>query len=163
MRRTLTIAIVAAFFAGIATTAVAGSFFPDVPDDSTHAEGIEWALLRDVIQGREDGTFGPNESVTRGQLATMFQRFAENTRPPNYLMTPVCGETTMQVIDIAGRGSGAATVEFSVDGGDREEIAGIPDEGSLVFEPGESGIVSLYVDSLAWAHAPTAESCTPPS
>lgn len=163
MRRTLTIAVVAAFLAGIATTAAATHLFPDVPDDSTHAEGIEWSALRGIIQGRTDGTFGPNDAVTRGQLATMLQRFDEGTRQPNYLLTPICGETTMQVTDIGSRGSGAATVEFSVNGGDRTEITPIPADGFLTFDPGATGTVSLFVDSLAWAHAPTAESCTPPS
>lgn len=163
MRRILTIAVITAFVAGLATTAAATHLFSDVPDDSVHAEGIEWAFLRGIIQGREDGTFGPSDGVTRAQLATMLQRYDEGTRPPNYLLTPVCGETTMQVADIGSRGSGAATVEYSVDGGDRTEIAPIPADGFLTFDPGASGIVSLFVDGLAWAHAPTAESCTPPS
>jgi hypothetical protein len=163
MRRTLTIAVVAAFFAGIATTAAATHLFPDVPDDSVHAEGIEWAVFRGIIEGRVDGTFGPNDPVTRGQLATMLQRNEEGTRPVHYLMSPICGETSMTVVDLGGRGSGAATVEYSVDGGDRVEITGIPDEGFLTFDPGVSGLITLYVDSLAWSTMPTAESCTAPS
>lgn len=163
MRRTLTIAIVAAFFAGVATTAFATHLFSDVADDSVHAEGIEWAALRGIVQGRTDGTFGPDDPVTRGQLATMLQRNDEGTRPVNYLMSPVCGETTMNVADLGGRGSGAATVEYSVDGGDRVKIEGIPDEGFLTFDPGVSGLITLYVDSLAWSTMPTSESCTQPS
>ena len=163
MRRMLIVAVVAAFFAGIATTAAATHLFSDVPDDSVHSEGIEWAALRDIVEGRPDGTYGPNEPVTRGQLATILQRTDENTSRPNYLLTPVCGSTEMQIADLGSRGSGAATVEYSVDGGDRIEIGPIPSEGFVEFDPGASGIVSLFVDSLAWAHAPTAETCTVPA
>ena len=48
--------------------------FSDVPDGSTHAEGIVWAAGRGLIEGYDDGTFRPGEPVTRGQLATILHR-----------------------------------------------------------------------------------------
>lgn len=161
MRRTVIVALATAVVVSVASVAAATHLFPDVPDDSTHAGGIQWAFENDIVVGRADGTFGPGDPVTRGQLATILERFHDRVVRPHYLLTPVCGETSMRVADIGSRGSGAATVEFSVDGGDRVTIDAIPAEGFLEFDPDASGIVSLFVDDLAWAHAPTAEACTP--
>jgi hypothetical protein len=160
MRRIIIIALAFTVVVAVAGTAAATHIFSDVPDTSTHAGGIEWAATNGIVLGRTDGTYGPQDPVTRGQLATMLERFHDRSTRPHYLLTPVCGDTAMRVADIGARGSGAATVEFSVDGGDRIQIDEIPAEGFLEFDPEQSGIVSLFVDDLAWGHAPTAESCT---
>jgi hypothetical protein len=148
----------------VASVAVAVDGFTDVGFGDTHAEGIDWAAQRGIVVGRDDGTYGPGESVTRGQIATILQRHDETIRAsPRYLLTPICGETTMRVHNLGRLGSGAATVQYSVDGGDRIDLPMIEDDDVLDFDPGTEGIVSLFVDSLAWAHAPTAQDCTPPA
>ena len=48
--------------------------FPDVPADSVHAGAIARLAAAGIIVGRPDGTFGPAESVRRGQLALMLVR-----------------------------------------------------------------------------------------
>lgn len=48
--------------------------YPDVPDDHPHRAGIAWATAEGLVTGRPDGTFGPDEPVTRGQLATILHR-----------------------------------------------------------------------------------------
>ena len=48
--------------------------FPDVSSDSTHAEGIGAAAAAGIVEGYDDGTFGPGELVTREQLASMLFR-----------------------------------------------------------------------------------------
>jgi hypothetical protein len=68
----------------------------------------------------------------------------------------------MVVVDFNLVGSGAASVAYSVDGGSRTPVGEIPSDGSpMSFEANAGGLVSLFVDNIAWAHAPTAETCVP--
>jgi hypothetical protein len=46
----------------------------DVPADHTHRENIERAAELGLVQGYPDGTFRPEQPVTRGQLATILMR-----------------------------------------------------------------------------------------
>ena len=48
--------------------------FPDVPDGYVHAGAISALADRDVIVGRNDGTYGPQSSITRGQSASIVVR-----------------------------------------------------------------------------------------
>ena len=48
--------------------------FTDVEADHPHREGIEWAAGQGLAQGYPDGTFRPEQPVTRGQLATILMR-----------------------------------------------------------------------------------------
>lgn len=48
--------------------------FPDVPADHWAAEAIRIVRDAGLMTGRADGTFGPNEPVTRAQLAAIFAR-----------------------------------------------------------------------------------------
>ena len=50
--------------------------FADVPEDAWYAEALEWAVKKGVIAGFEDGTFRPDETLTRAQIVSMFFRFA---------------------------------------------------------------------------------------
>ena len=49
--------------------------FADVPEDAWYAEALEWAVKKGVIAGFEDGTFHPDETLTRAQIVSMFFRF----------------------------------------------------------------------------------------
>jgi hypothetical protein len=53
------------------------SVTPDFPDvgGGDHAGNIGWAAEHGIINGFDDGTFGPNRSATRGQSASMFVRW----------------------------------------------------------------------------------------
>ena len=51
--------------------------FKDVEDGSWYAEAIRWAASEDVVTGYSDEAFGPNDSVTREQLATILYRYAK--------------------------------------------------------------------------------------
>ena len=51
--------------------------FKDVASDSWYAEAIRWAASEDVVTGYSDEAFGPNDSVTREQLATILYRYAK--------------------------------------------------------------------------------------
>jgi hypothetical protein len=48
--------------------------FSDI-EGHTHEEAIEWAAGSGLVNGFADGTFRPNEPVTRGQLCTILKRF----------------------------------------------------------------------------------------
>jgi len=48
--------------------------FTDVPADHPHREGIERAAELGLVQGYPDGTFRPEQPVSRGQLATILMR-----------------------------------------------------------------------------------------
>ena len=47
--------------------------FSDV-EPSVHAEGVAWANSNGLMFGYPDGTFRPEQPVTRGQLATILMR-----------------------------------------------------------------------------------------
>lgn len=51
--------------------------FPDVADGSAHADGIAAVAQAGITTGFVDGTFRPDEPVTRGQMASFLQRALE--------------------------------------------------------------------------------------
>lgn len=145
-----------------ASAATAVHLYSDVPDDHTHATGIAWADAQGLVEGYPDGTFGPERGVTRGQLATVLER-QRAYRGPVYTLSQECGSLRMSAVDHNRRGSGAATVEYAVDGDTRRALPEIPPDQPLVFEAAEAGLVTLFVDDVAWASTPTGEGCVPPS
>ncbi|MDO8648747.1 MAG: Calx-beta domain-containing protein [Candidatus Peregrinibacteria bacterium] len=63
-------------FATAVGAAVKGSvIFSDVQPGSFYDDAVGEMYELGVIKGYEDGKFGPNDYVTRGQLAVMFSRF----------------------------------------------------------------------------------------
>ena len=50
--------------------------FADVPGDSWYADGVYWARLNGVASGYSDSAFGPNDPLTREQLAAILWRYA---------------------------------------------------------------------------------------
>ena len=63
--------------------AFAGITFSDVPSGAYYAEAVRWAVEKGVTNGTGDGTFQPNGSCTRAQLAAFLWRLAgepESTR-----------------------------------------------------------------------------------
>lgn len=158
--RGLIVGLVVGVMAGLGGVALAHHLFSDVPDDHPHADGIHWAAEQGLVQGRTDGSFGPAEPVTRGQVATMLHRQGAY-RGPVYTLTPVCGSTALQIREHNHRGSGAATVEYAVEGGPRVQLTeAVPADGTaLTFDPGQSGVVTLFVDDIARGMARTAEGC----
>jgi hypothetical protein len=81
MRRLIIAITVTALLVATAGIALATHVFSDVPDRSTHARGIHWAADNGIVRGYGDGTFGPNDAVTRGQLTTMLRRYHDAFPP----------------------------------------------------------------------------------
>lgn len=51
--------------------------FSDVAEGEYYTSAIAWAADREIINGYGDGRFGPDDSVTREQLAVILYRYAE--------------------------------------------------------------------------------------
>lgn len=78
--------------AGLPELSGTNTFF-DVKDDHWYTDAIVWAENNAVAQGYGNGNFGPDDTITREQLATLLYRFAslsgfsldyKNTLPPDY-------------------------------------------------------------------------------
>lgn len=71
--------------------------FPDVEKGSYYENGVYNMQRLKVVSGYENGNFGPNDPVTRGQVATMLDRYNTNAlgklRQKNaYLNSLVCAQ-----------------------------------------------------------------------
>ena len=52
------------------------SVFTDVSGSEWYAKGVAWAVANGIADGYGDGRFGPNDNITREQLAVMLWRYA---------------------------------------------------------------------------------------
>ncbi len=50
--------------------------FSDVAGGTWYAEAVRWAASQGIVGGYGDGTFGPNDPITREQLAVMLWRYS---------------------------------------------------------------------------------------
>lgn len=50
--------------------------FADVPGDAWYADGVYWARLAGVVGGYSEDQFGPDDPVTREQIAAILWRYA---------------------------------------------------------------------------------------
>ena len=78
MRRAALIISVSTLLLAMTAAGAVVAGFPDVPDNHVHADGIAWAAENDLMRRYNNGNFGPEDPVTRGQLATIFHRY-DNT------------------------------------------------------------------------------------
>ena len=52
--------------------------FPDVQDSSQYYyKAVKWATDKNIISGYNEGTFGPNDYITREQLAVILKKYAQ--------------------------------------------------------------------------------------
>ena len=51
--------------------------FVDVPEGRWYTEAIRWAAANGIVNGYGDGRFGPNDPLTREQLAAILNRYAK--------------------------------------------------------------------------------------
>ncbi len=51
--------------------------FPDVPNNSWCTKAISWNVYAGIVKGYENGNFGPDDFVTREQIAVFLYRFAK--------------------------------------------------------------------------------------
>ena len=53
-----------------------GTPFGDVQDGAWYADAVNWAVQTGVAQGYDNGNFGPDDPITREQLAALLYRYA---------------------------------------------------------------------------------------
>lgn len=51
--------------------------FPDVPDGQSYTQAVLWASKNGIIGGYSNGYFGPDDSITREQLAKIIYDYAQ--------------------------------------------------------------------------------------
>lgn len=56
-----------------------GSTFTDVVPSAWYAPAVTWAATQNVVAGYGNGRFGPNDPITREQLAVMLWQYAGST------------------------------------------------------------------------------------
>ncbi len=50
--------------------------FIDVPEDRYYADAVAWAASHEIVEGYSDTLFGPEDPITREQLAAILYRYA---------------------------------------------------------------------------------------
>lgn len=58
--------------------AVSTSSFDDVAAGEYYANGVSWAAANGVVSGYGNNLFGPNDPITREQMATILHRYAQH-------------------------------------------------------------------------------------
>lgn len=53
-----------------------GMSFADVSDGQWYSDGVAWASANGIVTGYTNGSFGPNDTITREQMAAIFYRYA---------------------------------------------------------------------------------------
>ena len=51
--------------------------FSDVDPSAWYGEAIRWAAASGIVNGYSETAFGPNDNITREQLAAMLYRYAQ--------------------------------------------------------------------------------------
>ena len=79
--------------------------FPDVPSDTFYTKPVLWAAQHGIITGYTDtGRFGPNDRITREQVAAIL-----------YRLTYAMDIDTSQRVDISGYPDAANVSAFAID------------------------------------------------
>ncbi len=80
--------------------------FADVAKDAWYADAVGWAAGAKLITGYDETTFGPDDTITRQQLAVMIARYAK-----------LLGlDTTADAAELSAFSDGASTDSWAVDG-----------------------------------------------
>lgn len=58
--------------------ALSGLYFSDVTAGAWYTEGVAWASGAGIVLGNGDGTFAPDRSITREEMAAMLYRYADS-------------------------------------------------------------------------------------
>ena len=53
-----------------------GATFADVSSGQWYSDGVDWASANGIVTGYSNGSFGPNDTITREQMAAILYRYA---------------------------------------------------------------------------------------
>ncbi len=53
------------------------NIFSDVASGSWYEDAVKWATANDIVKGYGNGEFGPNDNITREQMAAIMMRYAD--------------------------------------------------------------------------------------
>jgi len=90
--------------------AFAAEAFTDVAADAYYAEAVNWAVEKEITNGRGDGKFAPEDAVTRAEAVTFLWRMAGRPEPAGT-------ETFADVESDPGRSWYGTAVQWAVDKG----------------------------------------------
>lgn len=62
---------------GVGNQPVSSTGFKDVADGAWYAPYIAWAAESGIVSGYDDGTFGPDDFITREQMCVILKRYAD--------------------------------------------------------------------------------------
>lgn len=79
--------------------------FADVAADTWYTEAVRWAASENIVEGYSDTAFGPNDAITREQLAAILWRYCKHMGRDVYV-----GEST----DILSYVDGASVSEYAI-------------------------------------------------
>lgn len=138
----------AGILVGIAGTGVAATLrgslvFSDVPSGSFYDASIGQMYNLGIIKGYDNGTFGPNDPVTRGQLAVMLQRFRDSLGD-----TPVSTSSSSSKVNTESSSSSSSSSRSSSSSSSSQ--GPIPKQGTFRFTAGtytgpEGSAIKLFV------------------
>ncbi len=77
--------------------------FRDCADKTWYSPAVLWAYRNGIAEGREDGTFAPDEPLNRQEMAAMLYRYIEFTGMGKHDILPINYEDTHAVSDWALR------------------------------------------------------------
>ncbi|MER2128447.1 S-layer homology domain-containing protein, partial [Solibacillus sp.] len=92
LNSSIAVALVASTLSAIPAATVAANGFNDLHSNNTHYDNIINLLERGIINGFPDGTFKPEQAVTRGQaakiLSSVLNLDTQNVSNPNFIDLP---------------------------------------------------------------------------
>lgn len=103
--------------------------FSDVASGSWYVPAIEWAASTGIVAGHTDGTFCPNNSITRQEMAAIIARFADAYGVPLDAVKDPVAFTDAGSISSYARDAVAAMQTAGIINGYRES------DGSYTFRP----------------------------
>ncbi|MCR5826481.1 MAG: S8 family serine peptidase [Oscillospiraceae bacterium] len=120
------------------------SEFSDVDNEQWYGPAIRWASAEGIVNGYEDGRFGPNDPVTREQLAAILYRYAQHKK----MDVSVGEDTNILSYDDAFSVSGWAmsAMQWACGSG---IVNGIDKDGKLLLAPSDASTRAV-VATMLW-------------
>lgn len=75
--------------------------FPDVDSDDWYNNAVSTVAAAGIVEGYDDGTFGPDRAITRAEFATIASRFSTLTHDGEPMFTDVAGHWAEDYINCA--------------------------------------------------------------